>query len=61
MSWLNALIMLIIGVVLVAINGLLPYPLSSICYIVGIILAIVGLVLLIVGLVRGSSRWSTRV
>jgi membrane-bound ClpP family serine protease len=60
MPWLNALIMLIIGVVLVAINGLLPYPLSAICYIVGIIVAIIGLILLIVGLVRGSG-WSTRV
>jgi hypothetical protein len=59
MPWLNALIMLIVGVVLVAVNGLLPYPLSTICYIVGIIMAIVGLVLLVVGLLRGS--WGTRV
>lgn len=55
MPWLNALIMLIVGVVLVAINALLPYPLSTVCYVVGIILAIVGLILLIVGLVRGSA------
>ncbi|HZE02617.1 MAG TPA: hypothetical protein VE155_12715 [Pseudonocardiaceae bacterium] len=58
MPWINALIMLVIGIVLVALDSLFPYPLSTIAYVVGIILAIVGFIFLIVGLVRG---YGTRV
>jgi hypothetical protein len=49
----RALILLVVGIVLVLLAGLFPYPLSTIAYVVGIVAAVVGAILLIVGLVRG--------
>lgn len=54
MPWINALIMIVIGVVLIALDTLFPYPLSTIAYVVGILLAVIGLIFLILGLVRGG-------
>lgn len=56
MGWVNALIMLAIGIVLILCAGLFPYPLSTIAYVLGVVLAVVGLILVIVGLVRGTVR-----
>lgn len=53
-GWIRDLIMLVVGIVLIAVNGLLPYPVSTIVYIVGIILAVIGAILLIVDLIRGA-------
>jgi len=52
-GWVQALIMLVVGIVLVAVAGLFPYPLSTVAYVIGLILAIVGFVLLVVALIRG--------
>lgn len=54
-AWVNPLILLIVGVVLAALAYLLPTPLDTVGYVVGIILAIVGGVLLVVALVRGAA------
>jgi hypothetical protein len=54
MSWTNGLVALIVGIVLVFLNGLLPVPLSTLCFVVGVILAVVGLVFILVGLTRGG-------
>lgn len=54
MSWTNGLVALVVGIVLVFLNGLLPVPLSTLCFIVGIILAVFGLVMVLVGLTRGG-------
>jgi hypothetical protein len=54
-AWVNPLILLIVGVVLALLSYLLPAPLSTIGYVVGIILAIVGGVLLLVTLTRGAA------
>jgi hypothetical protein len=48
------LVALIVGIVLVFLNGLLPVPLSTLCFVVGVILAVVGLVFILVGLIRGG-------
>lgn len=50
----RALIILVIGIALILLAGLFPYPLSTIAYVVGVIMALVGAILLVVGLVRGS-------
>lgn len=50
---MNALVMLIVGVLLIALAGLLPAPLPTVAYVVGVILAVVGGVLLLVALIRG--------
>jgi hypothetical protein len=54
-SWVNPLILLLVGVVLAVLAYLLPAPLSTVGYVVGIILAIVGGVLLVVALIRGAA------
>lgn len=54
MSWTNGLVALVVGIVLVFLNGLLPVPLSTLCFIVGIILAVFCLVMVLVGLTRGG-------
>lgn len=54
MDWVRALIMIVVGVVLITLAGLFPYPLSTIAYVVGVILAVVGVIFLIVGLVGGA-------
>jgi hypothetical protein len=54
-GWVNPLILLIVGVVLALLAYLLPAPLNSVGYVVGIILAIVGGGLLLVALIRGAA------
>lgn len=54
-AWVNPLILLVVGVALTLLAYLLPAPLSTIGYVVGIILAIVGGVLLVVALIRGAA------
>ena len=46
----RALILAVVGVILVVLAGLFPYPLSTIAYIVGVIMAAVGGILFIVSL-----------
>lgn len=56
MDWVRALILLIVGIVLIALDGLFPPPLTTIAYVVGVILAIVGFILLVVSLIRTGPR-----
>jgi hypothetical protein len=58
MPWYNGLGALLVGIILVVVNSYLPPPLSTLCYIVGIILAIVGLILLVLGLIRGPGPFT---
>jgi hypothetical protein len=54
MGWVRDLIMLAIGIVLIVLNGLVPYPLSTVMYVVGILLVVIGVILLVVDLIRGA-------
>lgn len=56
MDWVRSLILLVVGIALVLLAGLFPYPLSTLAYVVGVIMAIVGFVLLVVGLIRTGPR-----
>lgn len=56
MDWIRALILLVIGIVLIALDGLFPPPLTTIAYVVGVILAVVGFILLVVSLIRTGPR-----
>lgn len=58
MPWYNGLGALIVGIILIVVNGFLPVPLSTVCYIIGIILVIVGLIMLVLGLVRGPGPFT---
>lgn len=53
-NWASGLIAVLIGVVLIVVNGMVPVPLSTILYIIGIILVIIGVVGIVVALVRGG-------
>jgi hypothetical protein len=55
MDWVRSLILLAVGIALILLAGVFPYPLSTIAYVVGVIMAIVGAILLLVGLVRGAA------
>lgn len=54
MGLVRDLIMLAAGIVLIALNDLVPYPISTIFYVVGILLTVIGVIMLVVDLIRGT-------
>jgi len=58
MPWYNGLGMLIVGIVLWVVSSLFLPPISTLCYVIGVLLVIVGLVLLVLGLVRGPGPFT---
>lgn len=54
MGWVRDLIAVAVGVVLIVLNGLVPYPLSTVMYVIGILLVVIGVIMLVVDLIRGA-------